>query len=91
MMATPDSFTGPINLGNPVEFTIRELAELVIELTHSSSTLINEPLPADDPQQRQPDIGMAKAELGWEPVTPLKDGLLKTISYFDQMISDGLA
>ena len=91
MMATPDSFTGPVNLGNPVEFTIRELAELVIELTNSSSTLINEPLPADDPQQRQPDIKLAKAELGWEPVTPLKDGLLKTISYFDQMISDGLA
>jgi len=91
MMATPDSFTGPVNLGNPVEFTIRELAELVIELTNSSSTLINEPLPADDPQQRQPDIKLAKAELGWEPVTPLKDGLLKTISYFNQMISDGLA
>ena len=91
MMATPDSFTGPVNLGNPVEFTIRELAELVIELTNSSSTLINEPLPADDPQQRQPDISLAKADLDWEPVTPLKDGLLKTISYFDQMISDGLA
>jgi UDP-glucuronate decarboxylase len=91
MMATPDSFTGPVNLGNPVEFTIRELAELVIELTNSSSTLINEPLPADDPQQRQPDIKLAKAELDWEPVTPLKDGLLKTISYFDRMISDGLA
>ena len=91
MMATPDSVAGPINLGNPVEFTIRELAELVIELSNSSSTLINEPLPADDPQQRQPDISLAKAELDWEPVTPLKDGLLKTISYFDQMISDGLA
>jgi UDP-glucuronate decarboxylase len=91
MMATPDSFTGPVNLGNPVEFTIRELAELVIELTNSSSTLIYEPLPADDPQQRQPDIKLAKAELGWEPVTSLKDGLLKTISYFDQLISDGLA
>jgi UDP-glucuronate decarboxylase len=91
MMATPESFTGPVNLGNPVESTIRELAELVIELTSSSSTLINEPLPADDPQQRQPDISLAKTELGWEPVTPLKEGLLKTISYFDQMISDGLA
>ena len=91
MMATPDSFTGPVNLGNPVEFTIRELAELVIELTNSSSMLINEPLPADDPQQRQPDIKLAKAELGWEPVTSLKDGLVKTISYFDQLISDGLA
>ncbi len=91
MMASPESFTGPVNLGNPVEFTIRELAELVIELTNSSSTLINEPLPADDPQQRQPDISLAKAELGWEPVIPLKEGLLKTVSYFDQMISDGRA
>jgi len=91
MMATPDSFTGPVNMGNPVEFTIRELAELVIELTNSSSTLVNEPLPADDPQQRQPDISLAKAEMGWEPVTPLKEGLLKTISYFDKMIADGLA
>ncbi|RLA48950.1 MAG: SDR family NAD-dependent epimerase/dehydratase [Gammaproteobacteria bacterium] len=91
MMATPNSFTGPVNMGNPVEFTIRELAELVIELTNSSSTLINKPLPADDPQQRQPDIKLAKAELDWEPITPLKDGLLKTINYFDQMISDGLA
>jgi UDP-glucuronate decarboxylase len=91
MMATPESFTGPVNLGNPVEFTIRELAELVIELTNSSSTLINEPLPADDPQQRQPDISLATTELGWEPVTPLKEGLLKTINYFDQMISDGAA
>ncbi|MFT6286149.1 MAG: UDP-glucuronate decarboxylase [Alcanivorax sp.] len=91
MMATPDAFTGPVNLGNPVEFTIRELAELVIESTNSSSTLVNEPLPADDPQQRQPDISLAKTELDWEPVTPLKEGLLKTISYFDQMISDGLA
>ena len=91
MMASPEVFTGPVNLGNPVEFTIRELAELVIELTNSSSTLINEPLPADDPQQRQPDISLAKAELGWEPVIPLKEGLLKTVSYFDQMISDGRA
>ncbi|RLA60458.1 MAG: SDR family NAD-dependent epimerase/dehydratase, partial [Gammaproteobacteria bacterium] len=82
MMATPNSFTGPVNMGNPVEFTIRELAELVIELTNSSSTLINKPLPADDPQQRQPDIKLAKAELDWEPITPLKDGLLKTINYF---------
>jgi UDP-glucuronate decarboxylase len=91
LMASPEYFTGPVNLGNPVEFTIRELAELVIELTNSSSTLVNEPLPADDPQQRQPDISLAKAELDWKPVTPLKEGLLKTISYFDQMISDGLA
>lgn len=91
MMASPESFAGPVNLGNPEELTIRELAELVIELTNSSSTLINEPLPDDDPQQRQPDISLAKGELGWEPITPLKEGLLKTISYFDQMISADLA
>lgn len=91
LMASPESFTGPVNLGNPVEFTIRELAELVIQLTNSSSTLLNEPLPADDPQQRQPDISLANTELDWEPVTPLREGLLKTINYFDQMISDGLA
>ena len=90
-MATPESFAGPINLGNPGEFTIRQLAELVIELTNSSSELVNKPLPSDDPQQRQPDISLAKAELGWEPVTPLKDGLIKTIAYFDKMIQDGLA
>jgi len=91
MMNSEHGLTAPVNMGNPVEFTIRELAELVIELTNSSSTLINKPLPADDPQQRQPDIKLAKAELDWEPITPLKDGLLKTINYFDQMISDGLA
>lgn len=90
LMATPESFSGPVNLGNPAEFSIRELALLVIELTNSSSTLINKPLPADDPQQRQPDISLAKAELDWEPVTPLKEGLLKTISYFERMATDGL-
>lgn len=90
-MATPDSFTGPVNLGNPGEFTIRQLAELVIELTNSKSRLINKPLPSDDPQQRQPDISLAKKQLGWEPVTPLKEGLVKTIHYFDKMIANGLA
>jgi UDP-glucuronate decarboxylase len=91
LMATPDAFTGPVNLGNPGEFTIRQLAELVIELTNSKSTLVNEPLPSDDPQQRQPDISLAKSELGWEPVTELREGLLKTISYFDNMVAEGLA
>ena len=91
LMATPESFTGPVNLGNPGEFTIRQLAELVIELTNSRSSLVQMPLPSDDPQQRQPDISLAKAELGWEPVTPLREGLLKTIAYFDRMIADGLA
>jgi UDP-glucuronate decarboxylase len=91
LMATPDTFTGPVNLGNPGEFTIRQLAELVIELTNSKSTLVNEPLPSDDPRQRQPDISLAKSELGWEPVTQLREGLLKTISYFDKMVVEGLA
>jgi UDP-glucuronate decarboxylase len=91
LMRTPESFTGPVNLGNPEEFTIRELAEIVIELTNSRSTLVNRPLPPDDPQQRQPDITLAKAELDWTPVTPLRDGLVKTVSYFEQLISDGLA
>lgn len=90
-MGTPESFVGPVNLGNPDECTIRELAELIIELTNSSSKLVNEPLPPDDPQRRQPDISLAKAELDWTPVTPLRDGLVKTMAYFDQMISDGLA
>jgi UDP-glucuronate decarboxylase len=91
LMRTSDLFTGPVNLGNPEEFTIRQLAELVIELTNSSSKLVNKPLPPDDPQQRQPDITLAKAELDWAPVTPLKAGLVKTVSYFEQLISDGLA
>jgi UDP-glucuronate decarboxylase len=87
VMKTPKSFVGPVNLGNPVEFTIRELADLVIELTNSNSPLLNEPLPADDPRQRQPDISLARTSLDWEPVTTLKEGLLKTINYFDKVIS----
>jgi len=67
------------------------LAELVVVLTNSSSKLVNKPLPPDDPQQRQPDITLAKTELDWAPVTPLRDGLVKTVSYFEQLISDGLA
>ena|SRR5438105_8139919 len=90
LMGTSESFTGPVNLGNPDEFTILQLAELVIELTNSSSKLVNRPLPPDDPQQRQPDITLAKAELDWAPVTPLRDGLIKTVSYFEQLVSDGL-
>jgi UDP-glucuronate decarboxylase len=87
LMALMDSgpeVTGPTNIGNPVEFTVRELAEKVIELTGSSSTLVKEPLPQDDPQQRQPDISRAKRELGWEPSVPLEQGLVKTIDYFRQ-------
>jgi UDP-glucuronate decarboxylase len=89
LMATPDDVTGPINLGNPGEFSIRELAELVIELTGSKSTLSFHPLPQDDPKQRRPDITRAKDTLGWAPKTPLKDGLVKTIAYFDALLSAG--
>ncbi|MFW5500547.1 MULTISPECIES: UDP-glucuronic acid decarboxylase family protein [unclassified Maridesulfovibrio] len=81
LMATPDEVTGPVNLGNPVEFTIRELAEKVIDLTGSKSELIFEPLPGDDPKQRKPDISLAK-ELGWEPTIQLEKGLVSTIEYF---------
>jgi len=78
---------GPINLGNPVEFTIRELAELVITLTGSHSQIITKPLPEDDPKQRQPDITLAKKILNWEPSIQLEEGLLKTISYFSKSLS----
>lgn len=85
-MATDKNVCGPINLGNPVEFTIRELALLVIELTGSKSKLCCKPLPSDDPKQRRPDISMAKQILGWEPVVPLREGLAKTIEYFDRTL-----
>ena len=87
MMASPADFTGPVNLGNPVEFTIRELAEKVLELTGSRSRLVTKPLPADDPKQRRPDIGLAREKLGWEPVVKLEEGLKKTIAYFDGLLS----
>jgi UDP-glucuronate decarboxylase len=86
LMGTPDDVTGPVNLGNPVEFTIRELAESVIELTGSSSKIVYRPLPEDDPKQRCPDISLAKRVLGWEPSVQLRDGLMKTIEYFDQLL-----
>ena len=86
LMATPDDVTGPINIGNPVEFTMIDLAENVIELTGSKSKFIFEPLPADDPKQRKPDISLAKDKLGWEPTVPLREGLVKTISYFDELL-----
>ena len=87
LMKSPESFTGPVNLGNPVEFTIRELAERVVALTGSRSKIESMPLPPDDPQQRQPDIGLAKRELGWQPKVSLDEGLAKTIQYFDEMLS----
>ena len=83
MMDAPDDCSGPVNLGNPTEFTIRELAEQVVELSGSSSTIVRErPLPQDDPKQRQPDISRAKSLLEWEPTVPLREGLRRTIDWF---------
>jgi UDP-glucuronate decarboxylase len=86
MMATGDEVTGPINIGNPGEFTIKQLAELVIELTGSKSKLVYEPLPSDDPTQRKPVIDKARDILGWEPTIPLREGLVRTIAYFDDLL-----
>lgn len=88
-MATADDVAGPINLGNPNEFTIRELAETVIEMTGSKSELRFLRLPSDDPKQRQPDITLARSSLDWEPNTSLREGLVKTIAYFDDVLVDG--
>ncbi|WP_133707909.1 UDP-glucuronic acid decarboxylase family protein [Rhizobium sp. BK313] len=87
LMGTKEEVTGPINLGNPAEFTMLELAELVIELTGSRSKIIYLPLPADDPRQRQPDIGLAMRDLGWKPKVQLRDGLARTIAYFEDLLS----
>jgi len=87
MMGTDDSFTGPVNIGNPGEFTMIELAEEIIDITGSSSKITHLPLPQDDPLQRQPDIAMAKEKLNnWEPKVPLREGLEKTIAYFENML-----
>ena len=86
LMASPDEVTGPVNLGNPGEFTIKQLAEMVIELTASRSTLVFRPLPVDDPLQRRPDIGLAQSLLGWQPTIPLRQGLERTIAYFDALL-----
>lgn len=87
LMATPDDVVGPINLGNTGEFTIRELAETVLKLTGSKSKIIYGPLPADDPQQRKPDITLARQTLGWEPKVQLEDGLRETIAYFKKLLA----
>jgi UDP-glucuronate decarboxylase len=87
LMQTPKDFTGPINIGNPGEFTIRELAEIVIELSGSRSTINYFPLPQDDPRQRCPDISLARKTIGWEPKIALRDGLARTIPYFDKLLS----
>ncbi|CDO59060.1 dTDP-glucose 4,6-dehydratase [Candidatus Phaeomarinobacter ectocarpi] len=87
LMNQPDNYPGPVNLGNPSEFTIRQLAEKVIDITGSSSKLKFLPLPADDPKQRQPDITKAKGDLAWQPKTSLDDGLRKTVAYFESLLS----
>ena len=87
LMGAPDDITGPINLGNPVEFTMRELAELVVELVGSRSEIVYKPLPQDDPRQRRPDITQAQKALGWQPLIPLRMGLERTIVAFDERLS----
>ena len=86
LMNSADDFTGPVNLGNPGEFSILELAEKVIEMTGSKSQIVQKPLPHDDPKQRQPDISLANRELGWQPGTVLEQGLKPTIAYFDELL-----
>jgi UDP-glucuronate decarboxylase len=86
MMDSADSVIGPINLGNPSEFTMLQLAREIIDLTGSSSKIDHRPLPEDDPKQRQPDISLAKSVLGWAPSVALRDGLIKTIEYFDAQL-----
>ena len=88
LMDSPAGFTGPVNLGNPNEFTIRQLAEKVIAMTGSKSAIVEKPLPSDDPTQRQPDISLARSKLGWEPDIQLEQGLVQTISYFQQLLAE---
>lgn len=87
LMAAPDDVTGPVNLGNPVETTVGELAQRIVEMTKSRSSIVYRPLPMDDPMQRCPDIGLARAALGWEPKVPLEIGLARTIDYFDRLLT----
>ncbi len=89
LMATGDSVTGPINIGNPTEFSILELASLVIELIGARSKIVRRPLPEDDPKQRRPDISRAQEFLSWAPRTPLKEGLIQTVAYFEKLLSEG--
>jgi UDP-glucuronate decarboxylase len=86
LMSTEDSVTGPINIGNPTEFTILELGSLIIEMTGSRSRIVHRPLPENDPRQRRPDISRAQELLSWVPTTPLKEGLIRTIAYFEQLL-----
>lgn len=91
LMDTPDEFTGPLNVGNPNEFTIIELAEKIIKLTGSKSKIVFKPLPPDDPTQRQPDISLAREKLRWEPVIPVEEGLQRTVDYFVKLLRDNTA
>jgi UDP-glucuronate decarboxylase len=88
LMASTDDVTGPINIGNPTEFTILELAKQVIEIVGSSSRIVNRPLPPDDPKQRRPDVSKAQDVLGWSPCTPLAEGLKRTVVYFEELLRD---
>jgi UDP-glucuronate decarboxylase len=88
LMRSEDDVVGPINIGNPVEFSMLQLANVVIELTGSKSRIVHRPLPQDDPKQRQPDISKAQKILGWQPATPLKEGLDKTIAYFEELLRE---
>jgi len=87
MMGTPDEITGPVNIGNPQEHTMLELAEMILGITGSRSRVVFKPLPQDDPTQRRPDLGRAKKILGWEPTTGIQDGLVKTVEYFESLLS----
>jgi UDP-glucuronate decarboxylase len=89
LMESSDDVSGPINLGNPNEFTIRELAEVIIDLTGSASKIVHRPLPTDDPRQRKPDISKASELLNWQPKLPLREGLAKTIAYFEDLLAAG--
>jgi UDP-glucuronate decarboxylase len=90
MMDSPRDVTGPLNLGNPGEFAIRELAQTILDLTGSRSKIVHRPLPQDDPQQRQPDISEAQRLLNWQPTIPLRTGLEPTIAYFEKLLADGV-
>ena len=87
LMATPDEFAGPVNLGNPSEFSMLELAERVLSIVGGTSRVEFLPLPPDDPKQRQPDITLANETLGWQPSVPLEDGLKETVAYFRRLLS----
>jgi len=86
LMETGDGVVGPVNLGNPEEFTIRQLAEIVVDITGSASKIVHRPLPTDDPKQRQPEISKAQELLGWRPTVPLRVGLTKTAAYFEGLL-----